>query len=347
MGGGASENNAAGGSATPDSAGAQRLAFEKRVKKKVRRYEVPALGAPVADTHAHLMSFWTKDPAAVLARAAQAGVRQLTTLADPVGDKVDPRVFGDRLRAWIEEARALLAKTDAPDAWTPGCGDAPAELFGRVRYLAGVHPYGAPEYTDEVHEQVEGALADPLCTGIGEIGLDYHFDYDDDVAPAPHDVQIACMERQLEIAVRRNVPVELHLRNADTDESRSAHEDAYRVLRSAGVPEAGCVLHCFGEDRATMARFADLGCYIAFGGAATFKRNEHVREAFAACPLDRILFETDCPYMAPEPLRGVECEPAMIAFTASTLACDRAERTGERAEDVLAAAWENSLRLFG
>ena len=88
-------------------------------------------------------------------------------------------------------------------------------------------------------------------------------DYDDDIAPAPHDVQIDCMARQLELAVRRNVPVELHLRHEDADEERTSHVDAYNVLREVGVPQAGCVLHCFGEDRATMERFVDLGCYIA------------------------------------------------------------------------------------
>lgn len=95
-----------------------------------------------------------------------------------------------------------------------------------------------------------------------------------------------------------------------------------------------------------MERFVELGCYIAFGGAATFKRNEELREAFAACSLDRILFETDCPYMAPDPLRGVECEPAMIAFTVDALARDRAERTGEDPVAVARAAWENARRLF-
>lgn len=104
--------------------------------------------------------------------------------------------------------------------------------------------------------------------------------------------------------------------------------DAYNVLREVGVPQAGCVLHCFGEDRATMERFVGLGCYIAYGGAATFKRNDDVREAFAATPLDRILFETDCPYMAPEPIRGLECEPAMISITANALINDRVDRTG-------------------
>ena len=104
-------------------------------------------------------------------------------------------------------------------------------------------------------------------------------------------------------------------RNDAGDEARAAHADAYRVLAQAGVPRAGCVLHCFGEDRATMERFLELGCHIAFGGAATFKRNEHIREAFAACPRERLLFETDCPYMAPEPIRGLECEPAMMPTT--------------------------------
>ena len=107
------------------------------------------------------------------------------------------------------------------------------------------------------------------------------------------------------------------------------------------------VLHCFGEDADTALRFTDLGCHIAFGGAATFSRNGEVREAFAACPLDRILFETDCPYMAPEPIRGLECEPAMICQTAAVLAADRAERTGERVEDILAAAWVNAQGLLG
>ena len=81
---------------------------------------------------------------------------------------------------------------------------------------------------------------------------------------------------------------ELHLRNDAGDEARAAHADAYRVLAQVGVPRAGCVLHCFGEDRATMERFLELGCHIAFGGAATFKRNEHIREAFAACPRERL-----------------------------------------------------------
>ena len=301
--------------------------------KKKRSYEVPLPLAPIADTHAHLLNFWSKDPVEALTRAARAGDRMLITLLDPVADGLDALAFHDRLTGWLAAACS-------------GLNASQAELLGRVRYLCGVHPYGASDYTDEVHAQVEAALKDPLCVGIGEIGLDYHFDYDDDVAPAPHNLQIEVMERQLDLAIRRNVPVELHLRNDIEDESREAHTDAYNVLCRIGIPRAGCILHCFTEDRATLERFVNLGCHIAFGGAATFRRNEGIREAFAACPLDRILFETDCPYMAPEPLRGLECEPAMISFTVDALVRDRAERTGEDPRGIAHAAWENAERLF-
>lgn len=308
--------------------------------KKKRAYEAPVPLVPIADAHAHLLNFWGKDPAEALARAALAGDRLLVTLLDPVADGLNAPAFHERLTAWIASASTLLSKAD---------GTAPAGatlLPDHVRYLCGVHPYGAADYTDEVHAQVEAALDDPRCVGIGEIGLDYHFDYDDDVAPASHGLQIEVMERQLDLAVRRDVPVELHIRNDVGDESRAAHADAHRVLCETGIPQAGCILHCFTEDRATMERFVDLGCRIAFGGAATFRRNEGIREAFAACPLDRILFETDCPYMAPEPLRGLECEPAMIAFTVDALCRDRAARTGEDPRLIARVAWDNAVRLF-
>ena len=182
-------------------------------------------------------------------------------------------------------------------------------LADRVRYLVGAHPYGAPDYTDATHAVLEEALADPLCAGIGEIGLDYHYDADDDIAAAPHDVQMAVMARQLALAVARDVPVELHLRNDAGDEARAAHADAYRVLAQVGVPRAGCILHCFGEDRATMERFLELGCHIAFGGAATFKRNEHIREAFAACPRSGCCLRPTAPIWLPSPSAAWSASP--------------------------------------
>ena len=323
--------------------------FIKRVKKKEREYPAPALPVPLWDTHAHLTSFWSKDPARVLARAAAAGVRGLVTLYDPYADSYSPLGFSEQLAVWVDDADDLLAPDDA---WAGGAaprvgGMAPGELLDNICYLVGVHPYGAPFYTDDIHACVVQALEDPLCVGVGEIGLDYHFDRDDNIEAAPHDVQMSCMARQLELACGRGVPVELHLRNDDGDDARTAHADAYRVLTQVGVPAAGCILHCFGEDRATMERFCELGCHVAYGGAATFKRNEEVRAAFAATPLDRILFETDCPYMAPEPIRGVECEPAMVGLTAEALCRDRAARTGEDPARIMQAAWDNAARIFG
>lgn len=315
--------------ARPTAACATPLVFTKHTKRGDKTYAAPVLSAPLFDTHAHLTCFWTKDPAEVLMRAEAAGVTALVTLFDPLGDDMPLAAYREQLRGWLDSARA-----------------AGSTLADRVRYLVGAHPYGAPDYTDATHAVLEEALADPLCAGIGEIGLDYHYDADDDIAAAPHDVQIAVMARQLALAVARDVPVELHLRNDAGDEARAAHADAYRVLAQVGVPRAGCVLHCFGEDRATMERFLELGCHIAFGGAATFKRNEHIREAFAACPRERLLFETDCPYMAPEPIRGLECEPAMVAFTADALARDRAARTDEDPGVIVRAAWDNACRLF-
>lgn len=295
-------------------------------QKKKKHVTVPEPWAPLCDTHGHLLCFWEADPHEALARAARAGVERMVTLIDPIGDEMSI----DAYQAWLDNLLSATSKTEIP----------------QVVYLAGVHPYGAATYTDEIHAQIERALADPRCVGVGEIGLDYHFDAEESMELPSHEVQIECFKRQLELACQRNVPVELHLRHEADDEACTSHVDAYNVLREIGTPQAGCVLHCFGEDTACMQRFVDLGCHIAYGGAATFKRNDAVREAFAATPLDRILFETDCPYMAPEPIRGLECEPAMIGITAQALICDRVDRTGEDATAIARASWENAERLF-
>ena len=324
------------------------LSFAK--KKKVFRAPRPLY--PLADTHGHLNSFWEARPAEVLARAALAGVGMLVTLYDPLGDKLTAEEFLAGFDGALAGARALLAEAGEQGlvppfaAQVPAGEEGPVDLLSHVRFLAGVHPYGADAYGDGAEREILRALEHPCAAGIGEIGLDYHFDAEDEVAVAPHDVQRACMARQLALAGERDLPVELHIRNDVGDEARCAHADALAVLDEAGVPAAGCVLHCFGEDRATMERFLERGCLIAFGGAATFKRNEAVRAAFAACPLDRLLLETDCPYMAPEPVRGIECEPALITFTAERLIAERVRVTGEDPVCIARAAWENSRRLF-
>ena len=298
------------------------------ITKGKKVFELPQPLAPLMDTHAHLRSFWKLDAITALQRASIAGVQALVTIYDPIADAIPETPDARAFASWLREQAAC-----APSL--------------HVRYLVGVHPYGAAAYTDAVHAQIERALSDPWCAGIGEIGLDYHIDMDDAPRPAPRGLQMEVMARQLELAHAHGVPVELHIRNDAHDAARHAHEDAARVLSEVGVPSAGCVLHCFGEDVSTMERFVALGCHIAFGGAATFKRNDAVRAAFAACPLDRVLLETDCPYMAPEPVRGVECEPALVAQTADVLIYDRADRTGELPAEIAQAIWETSTALFG
>ena len=113
------------------------------------------------------------------------------------------------------------------------------------------------------------------------------------------------------------------------------------------MPEAGCDLHCFTDSPEVMAPFAEMGCRIAFGGAATFNRSEDIRAAIAACPEHLIISETDAPYMAPVPLRGQECEPAMVALTADMVASVRAQACGVSREETYRAQWENAHRLFG
>lgn len=318
-------------------------------RSKNRAFELPAPPAPICDTHVHLTSFGDR-AGTLLGRMALAGERAAVTLWDPLDGQVPPaEEFLASLGTWATDARAFLDRAREAGVEPPAFPDVPASGPGlpeRLRFLAGAHPYGAADYGPEAEQQVERMLDDPRCAGVGEVGIDYHADPDDGYEPIAPAVQMSCLAAQLDVARRRGVPVELHLRNAAGDEGRAAHRDALRVLDADGVPPAGCVLHCFGEDRAVMEEFLARGCLIAFGGAATFRRNAEVRDAFMHCPADRLLFETDAPYMAPEPLRGRTCEPAMIAFTADRLVRERAEVAGENRAALYAAAWENSLRLF-
>ena len=143
------------------------------------------------------------------------------------------------------------------------------------------------------------------------------------------------------------MPVELHIRDADGDERATAHLDALRILEREGVPKAGCDLHCFTSGPEVMRPFVEMGCYIAFGGAVTFSRSDDIREAAVECPAHLLLSETDSPYMAPVPLRGTVCEPAMVSFSAATVARVRADAGVATYEETSEALWNNAQRFFG
>jgi TatD DNase family protein len=197
-----------------------------------------------------------------------------------------------------------------------------------VRVILGVHPHNAKDFLIAQGDMIELATH-PLTCAIGEIGLDYYYDH------SPRDVQRAAFRTQLELAHELGLPAVIHL--------REAHGDGSRILRDVGVPPAGCILHCYNLGAEPMREFLDMGCYVSFAGPVTFKKSDEIREAAALVPADRLLTETDCPFMAPEPFRGRKNEPAYTVFTAARIA----EARGETMADFAHAAYANALRVFG
>ena len=308
--------------------------------------EVPAPLAPLADTHGHLTSLRAHDPALAIARAAVAGVRLLVVPIDPIDDV--PRRWGSvgELLGCLDEQVELAGR--CLDEWAAR-GVVPPAFEGRdvpalldnVRIVAGAHPYGAAELDDDAMARLRELLASPRAVGVGEFGLDYG-----PYNKVPYPVQEEAFRRQLRVAHELGLPVELHVRDAAGDAACGAHADAARILAEEGVPASGCDLHCFTSGVKVMEDFTRLGCHVAFGGAATFSRSDDIREAVAFCPDGKILSETDSPYMAPVPLRGEECEPAMVAFTAALLADVREGAGRASRQATYDALWDNARAFF-
>lgn len=273
-----------------------------RQKRKHGEWEIvtaPHSFAPIADTHAHLDML--PDPSLSLARAGVHEVGFVEAIVNPAED--DATTF-DSLDEWLREGELLVRQMGSLC-----CGQAPYRL-PKVRIGYGVHPHDAKEYSDGLEEAMEARVrADVRISAIGEIGLDYHYDL------SARDVQREVFRRQVALAKRVGLPVLLHM--------REAHDDGFAILEEVGFPEAGTLLHCYTLDAHEIVRWIEAGCYIAFGGALTFKRSEEVREAAKLVPLDRLLTETDAPYMTPEPLRGTRCGTEHVAFTAERLAAVR------------------------
>ena len=280
----------------------------------------PAPLAPLADTHGHLTSFREHDPAIAIMRAALAGVRLLVVPVDPIDDV--PRKWGSvgSLLSWLEYqvdlARVCLAECAERGLVPPAFEgwDVP-DLTDNVRIVAGAHPYGADRLDEGALARMRELLSSPLCVGVGECGLDYG-----PYNKLPYQIQEEAFRTQLRLANELGLPIQLHIRDAVSDIRCGAHTDAARILSEEGVPEAGCDLHCFTSDIKVLEKFTSLGCHVAFGGALTFQRSDEIREAATFCAERYLLSETDSPYMAPVPLRGEECEPAMVAYTAACLA---------------------------
>ncbi len=272
---------------------------------------LPDLGSPTADSHAHLDML--EDPAAALANAAQAGIALVATVVDLTEDE---RTFTE-LDGWLARARELLDAAGRSDVQVPD-----------ARIVVGAHPHNASAFTPEVARRMREATAFPRVAAFGELGLDYHYDH------SPREVQRAAFREQLELAGELGYPVIVHL--------REAHDDGLKILRDVGVPAAGCVLHCFTEDAPTAEAFLELGCLISFAGPVTFKRAEPIRDAARITPFQRLLVETDCPFLAPEPFRGRKNEPAFTVLNAAAVAAAQSVP----ADRIATAALDNARRLF-
>lgn len=202
-----------------------------------------------------------------------------------------------------------------------------AEQYPFFYAAVGIHPEAADTYSPAVLPTLETLAAHPRAVAIGEIGLDYHWEEN-----PPREQQKACFEAHLALANRLSLPVIVH--------DRDAHEDTLTLLKQYR-PQG--VLHCFSGSVEMMREAVAMGMYIGLGGAVTFKNARRPLEVAAAVPPDRLLLETDAPYMAPVPCRGHRCDSRMITHTAAVIANVR----GISVEEVLQTTAENTRRLFG
>lgn len=202
----------------------------------------------------------------------------------------------------------------------------------RVRFAVGCHPHNAKFYDDDLERALLDRLADPRVSAVGEIGLDYHYDF------SPREDQREAFRRQIRVAKQAGLPVVLHI--------REAHDEAFAILQEEGFPEAGTLLHCFNLDWAELERWVEAGCHVAFGGPVTFKHADEVRDAASRVPEELLLTETDAPYMTPEPLRGVTCGPEHVVFTAEKLCEVRGLAFGEERETFLRRLLANAYELL-
>jgi TatD DNase family protein len=201
-----------------------------------------------------------------------------------------------------------------------------------VFHSAGVHPHDVDKWADGDLERIRAASAHEKCRAIGEIGLDYYYDN------SPRELQKQWLVEQLRLASEVALPVVIHSRDAEAD-LLAALKDYVHGLRGSHVPG---VIHCFTGTEDFGRACLDLGFYISFSGILTFKNAEPLRAAAKAFPLERLLVETDSPFLAPIPFRGKKCEPSMVRHTALKLA----EIKGVSIEEVAAVTTVNSRRVF-
>lgn len=199
----------------------------------------------------------------------------------------------------------------------------------RIFAAVGVHPHDAKDFNEEWLTKLVDLMKNERVVAVGETGLDYHYD------SSPREAQQECFRAQLKLAHQYDKPVVIHSREAD--------EDTWRIIEEVGVPKHGGIFHCFSGDLAFAERAIEAGFYISFSGIVTFSKSHDLQGVASRIPLNRVLIETDCPYLAPQPMRGKRNEPAYVRHVAETLA----EIKELSVIDVARITTRNAKKVFG
>lgn len=247
---------------------------------------------------------------------------------------LDPQYFADGGDGAMQRARdagvaAFVVVGVGADLSPARHALALAKDHANVSAAAGVHPHDAKTLTDSLYDDLAEIVRAPEVVAVGEIGLDYHYDH------SPRDVQRAAFARLVSLAREVKKPIVIH--------TREAAADTLDVLESENARDVGGIIHCFSEDKPFAARALDLGFDISFSGILTFKNAKSIHEVAAWAPEDRILVETDSPYLAPVPMRGKPCEPSFVVHTARRLA----ELRGKSLEEMAEITTRNATRRLG
>lgn len=206
-----------------------------------------------------------------------------------------------------------------------------AEKYESVYASVGVHPHDAKLYDDKAEEHLLGLTrSSGKLIAWGEIGLDFYYDH------SPRDIQMEVFRRQLRVAAELDLPVIIH--------SRDANDETVEILTQECSREGfrGGIMHCFGGTAAVAETLMEVGFLISFAGNVTFKKADALRDAARVVPLDKLLVETDCPFLSPEPVRGKRNEPSFVAHTARFLA----DLYGVEPEELAATTSRNFVDLF-
>jgi TatD DNase family protein len=269
-----------------------------------------ACGIRIFDSHCHLdMEEFQGEIGGVLTRARDAGVVRILLAAC---DEMSSRETINIARDFASHGVGILAS-------------------------AGVHPHEASSVAYGLPEELTDLSANERVAAIGEMGLDFFYEN------SPREIQAEVFELQMEWAAREGLPVIIHLRGAQDRRNGDAYRDAIPILKRALSPVSGGVVHCFSGDRNDAAAALDMGLYISFAGPVTYPKAAELRDVAGYVPLDRILCETDAPYLAPQSRRGRRNEPALVREVYEKIASIRNVPLHDFAE----AVWENGNRLFG